>query len=150
MEILYLQLFQFNMLHIVVKKKTLLPNKQIFQVGNRPCGHKLSDFKESYLKGVLITYIKKVNYIFQKRSNLHVKTKEVIVFVLKKKEGMTLKICKDIMKLVQGNKTSKISFSFDNNFGGRCHAFLLSSRVSHLLYLKFRKPLHFCQYQEKS
>lgn len=60
------------------------------------------------MKGVLTTYIGKVNYTFQKKSDLCVKTKKVTLFVLKNKEDMILKIYKGTMKLVQGNKTSKI------------------------------------------
>ena len=65
------------------------------------------------MKGTLITYIERVNYAFQKRSDLYLKIKEVTVFVLKYKEGITLKICKGL-NLIHGNKTSRISLSFDN------------------------------------
>lgn len=65
------------------------------------------------MKGILITYNGRVNYVFQKRSDLYVKIKEVTVFVLKNKEGITLKIYKGL-KLIHGNKTSKTFFSFDN------------------------------------
>lgn len=76
------------------------------------------------------------------------KTKEVTVFVLKNKECMTLKICNSL-KFVHRTKTSEVSFSFDNNLYCKYHAFLLSSGVSHLPYMKFTWPLHPCQPSRK-
>lgn len=67
-------------------------------VGKRSYGQKLSNFKGATWKVWLITYIWKANSVFENGSNLHVKTKEVTVFVLKNKEVMTLKSTKEPWK----------------------------------------------------